>query len=457
MDNNYYVEDLISAKNINNSILITALNSLDLGIVVNDMEGKTIYANKKYLYFFSIEDSSKEICEQLNTDRLDAKRIINELSENINAVEGYQRVYKYIYNLLEYEIHGTAYPIIDEKNKMIGIIQIFKKEKLYTSSEKNTTPKNNFTFENIAGVSYAIQSKIEIAKLYAVSNENILITGETGTGKEMFAQSIHNFSNRKDKPFVAINCANFNQNLIDSELFGYDEGAFTGGLKSGKKGKFEIADGGTLMLDEIGEMPYALQAKLLRVIETGKITPLGGNREIDVDVRIIAVTNRNLEDMKKQNLFRKDLYYRLSVLKLHIPPLRDRKEDIPYLIDVLYREYAQYNDKTDISPGVYEIYNHYDWPGNVRELENHVAKGVVQHRGKVVTKEDIINDFEDKIKNINNFNSNNNLFKIPKDLLVKTLKDAKGNKAQAAKILKVSRQTIYKYLKLYNINNSSQY
>ncbi|KUO74119.1 MAG: hypothetical protein APF77_11750 [Clostridia bacterium BRH_c25] len=220
---------------------------------------------------------------------------------------------------------------------------------------------------------------VKIAKKYAKSNSTIIIYGESGTGKEVFASSIHNESLRANGPFVAINCASFNENLIQSELFGYEKGSFTGASSSGKKGLFEIAHNGTLFLDEIGELPLNLQAKLLRVIQEKEIMRIGGDKIIPVDVRIIAATNKDLKQMVKKNLFREDLYYRLALLEIDIPPLRDRPNDIIPLFITFLTEIAEQENKSiywdDIS--IFNLLLTYDWPGNVRELKNFCERVVI--------------------------------------------------------------------------------
>ena len=208
-----------------------------------------------------------------------------------------------------------------------------------------------------------------IAELNAANDSSILILGESGTGKELFAQAIHNVSERKDNPFVAVNCAAVAENLLESELFGYDEGAFTGAQRGGKKGLFELAHSGTLFLDEIGGMKVHLQAQLLRTLQEKEITRVGGNRVIGVDVRVIAATNSNLTQLIRDGAFRKDLFYRLNVITLNIPSLRERKEDIPRLIEAFKK---QMDTDFSIHPAVMEEFQNHDWEGNVRELRNYI-------------------------------------------------------------------------------------
>ena len=221
-----------------------------------------------------------------------------------------------------------------------------------------------YTFDDIKTNSVNMENTKNLAKKIAKSDYTVLITGESGTGKELFAQSIHNESDRRNQPFIAINCAAMPENLLESELFGYEEGAFTGALKGGKKGLFEQAHNGTVFLDEIGDMPMYLQIKLLRVLQENQVMRVGGQSIIDIDVRVIAATNRDLPKMIKEEKFRSDLYYRINVLPIHIPPLRERKDDINMMLKYFIER------DISISEKVKSIINSYNWPGNIRELRN---------------------------------------------------------------------------------------
>ena len=245
--------------------------------------------------------------------------------------------------------------------------------------------KASYTFDQILGESDAIESAKKIAMRMARSESSICLFGESGTGRELFAQSIHNYSSRRDYLFVAINCSALPENLLESELYGYEDGAFTGARKGGKIGLFELAHKGTLFLDEIGELPMQMQAKLLRAIEEQKILKVGGRRMIDVDVRVICATNRDLEKMVEEGSFRQDLYYRLCVLPVHIPPLRSRDKDVLLLMNTMKRSIgAAYQ----LSPGAEEKILHYRWPGNVRELKN-VTEYLANLGKPVIDAEDI--------------------------------------------------------------------
>ncbi|MBS4210292.1 sigma 54-interacting transcriptional regulator [Bacillus sp. FJAT-50079] len=231
-----------------------------------------------------------------------------------------------------------------------------------------------YTFEEIIYRSDVMERMISLAKAYAKSDSNVLIYGESGTGKELIAQSIHNESERKSGPFIAVNCAALPENLLESELFGYEDGAFTGAKKGGKPGLFEMAHGGTIFLDEIGEITPALQARLLRVLQEKEVRRIGGERIIPIDIRVLSATNKDLLQLIQTEEFRSDLYYRLNILHIHLPPLRDRKEDIDLLIDALLKKH-QGNIKL-ITEETRRMLHHYDWPGNIRELENVIERAV---------------------------------------------------------------------------------
>lgn len=274
-----------------------------------------------------------------------------------------------------YDVILSEHPLFNS-GILYGVVVIIKKfndmeKKQYKFREQiiGQGHRAKYTFEDILGKSEIIKKYKKIAKRMAASNSSILITGESGTGKELFAQAIHNSSKRKNYPFVAVNCAAITESLLESELFGYEEGAFTGARKGGKPGLFELAHRGTLFLDEIGEMPLNLQAKLLRVLQEREVMRIGGSNLIKVDVRIISVTNRNLKDMLRKGKFRKDLYYRLSVLPLNLPPLRDRRDDIIPLLNGIKN---QLNVDFTLTGSAKNALINYNWNGNVRELKNYI-------------------------------------------------------------------------------------
>jgi PAS domain S-box-containing protein len=309
-----------------------------------------------------------------------------------------------------------------------------------------------YSFENLIYKSKKMQDVIDVAKTFSKLDSNVLIEGETGTGKEIFAQSIHANSPRKDKPFVAVNCAAIPENLLESELFGYEGGAFTGASSNGKPGLFELAHNGTLFLDEISEMPMALQAKLLRVLQEQEVRRIGSDKIISIDVRIIAASNKNLLNLVEKDLFRKDLYYRLDVLKIYIPPLRDRPEDIYPLFKYYQEKYAKKFNKVNcvISTAGIEFLKRLPWHGNVRELQNIVERLMAINKNNrielshilgVVNQSAIKGEIKDDI-NIEDTEKNRILFAI---------RNA-SSRDMAAKMLGISRTTLWRKLKKYNLN-----
>lgn len=295
---------------------------------------------------------------------------------------------------------------------------------------------------------------IDIAKTVADTNANILLEGESGTGKNVLARYIHNQSSRRDKPFVKINCAAIPENLLESELFGYVKGAFTGAVKD-KPGKVELADKGTLFLDEIGELPIYLQSKLLHLIQEKEFERLGDIKTRKVDIRIIAATNKDLNQLVKEGKFREDLYYRLKVISIKVPSLRERKEDIPFLINYFVEVFSEnYKKKIKkISPEVIKILLEYEYPGNIRELENIIERAVILSENGSIE----IKHLPDEIVNFEKSKMNTDFRNIEsiseKEKLLETLRKTKGNKTAAAKLLGIDRVTLWRKLRKYQIES----
>lgn len=311
-------------------------------------------------------------------------------------------------------------------------------------------------FDHIISESKLVKQTIDMAKKYSEVDSNILIIGETGTGKEMYTQSIHNFSRREKQPFVAINCAALPESLLESELFGYVEGAFTGAVKGGKKGIFELAHRGTLFLDEIGELSVHLQSRLLRVLQEREVMRIGDDKVIPVDVRIIAATNKNLLKMVKNNKFREDLYYRLSVLNLHLPPLRACKEDIPLLVQSFLPRYTADGVVIQITDEALERLSEQNWEGNVRELQNFCERLAVLCRDNQIGVEDI-----DAYLSTQIYTSEMGLpeeadktwhHQSEQERIIEILKSNHYHKEETAKQLGISRTTLWRKLKAYQID-----
>jgi DNA-binding NtrC family response regulator len=306
--------------------------------------------------------------------------------------------------------------------------------------------EERFQFEGIIAKSPKMLKIFELIRIVAPSSATILITGETGTGKEIVARAIHHQSKRQSKPFIATSCAALPESLLESELFGHEKGSFTGAVER-KKGKFEAADKGTLFLDEIGEINANTQVHLLRALEEKKITRIGSNEEFSVDTRVITATNKDLRRMVLEGQFREDLYYRLKVVTINLPALKERREDILPLAEHFLKKYAEENDKDviNLSPEVIEFMLNYAWPGNVRELENMIEHGVILSMSNAVTMAELPQDTlhptlaEEKT-----------IEAVTKNHILHVLEETRGNISEAAKILGIQRMTLYNKLKKYN-------
>jgi transcriptional regulator with PAS, ATPase and Fis domain len=295
-----------------------------------------------------------------------------------------------------------------------------------------------------------MQQIIEVIKVVAKSNATLLITGESGTGKELVARAIHTQSYRKDKPFIAVSCGALPESLLESELFGHEKGAFTG-AHAQRRGKFEAAHGGTLFLDEIGEMSANIQAHLLRVLEEKELTRVGGNDLIKVDVRIISATNKDMKKAIANGSFREDLYYRLNVVTIELPPLRERKDDILLLADYFLKRFASENKKdiTGFSPEATECLLKCSWPGNVRELENAIERAVILTQSPRIEAADLP---EEKLVLTYPVSPGRSLRDVEQKCIANVLNETNGNCTQAARILGISRVTLYNKIREYGLN-----
>ncbi|MBI5678783.1 MAG: sigma-54-dependent Fis family transcriptional regulator [Planctomycetes bacterium] len=303
----------------------------------------------------------------------------------------------------------------------------------------------------MVGNSIAMNAVYKMVDKVAASDAVVLIQGESGTGKELIAQMIHQRSIRANKPFVVINCATLQEALLESELFGHVKGAFTGAVES-RIGLFEVADGGTLFLDEIGELAINTQAKLLRVFQSGEIRRVGDNKAINVDTRIIAATHRDLAGEVKNGKFREDLYFRLNVITLSLPPLRDKREDIPVLIDHFLDNFCKNRQKKILLPEAMTAMSQYHWPGNVRKLKNTIERLVVMTEGNSISIEDLPENIRGGIFNYSRRNGVV-LSGVEKKHILKVLHEKQGNKTLAAEALGISLKTLYNKLKAYNIDS----
>ncbi|KAA0783013.1 sigma-54-dependent Fis family transcriptional regulator [Bacillus sp. BPN334] len=450
-----------------NMLYETLLNELDIGIHIINEESKTIIYNRKMMEIESMERSDVLYKSPIEVFAFEENKN-STLIEALKLGKTNKNIKQTYFNNKEQEITtiNNTFPII-ENGKIKGAIEISTEISHFKQTMKTNLSRkqnNKFTFDHIIGDSNALQSVITEAKRVIRTSSSILLVGETGTGKELFAQSIHNESQRSTKPFISQNCAAIPDTLMESLLFGTNRGAFTGAID--KAGLFEEANGGTLLLDEINSLSPALQAKLLRAIQEKTIRRIGGTQEKEIDVRIIATINEDPLEAITHNRLRKDLYYRLSVVTLCLPPLRERKEDIPDLVQHFIEKYnIQFGlGVTDLDVHVREFLYAYDWPGNVRELE-HIIEGSMNlvEDENIITAFHLPTRFREQIKKEFNMQPSltNNDADAPKTLkhtieameknyINQILTEYHGNISQAAKFLGLSRQNLqYRIKKLH--------
>jgi two-component system response regulator HydG len=380
-------------------------------------------------------------------------RLVKEQGDTlVMVISGSSDVKKAVQALQEGASHYILKPV--SKDELLAVVNKSADElrRLRTIRELRRQLDERFGFEGLIGNSPRMRELIARLKAFAPTRATVLILGENGTGKELVAKAIHTNSPRKNKPFVAMNCAALNENLLDDEMFGHEPGAFTGADRL-RKGRFEYANGGTLFLDEIGDMPPALQAKLLRVLENGEVSRIGSNETIKVDVRLIAATNRDLEQMIKDGKFRQDLYYRLRVGQLRIPPLRERGKDVVLLATHFLEEFAKrYGKKVPkVSNAVWTAFKNYPWPGNVRELRNQIESMVIQDQDGVLEMDDLQEG--DPLRDVTAEAGagadqlvGRPLTEIERYYTERTLDLTDGNREEAAKLLGIGERTLYRMI-----------
>jgi len=441
-------------------------------MVVVDKDGYILMINKNYCEFIGIKQEEaigKHVTEVIENTRMHivVKTGHKEIGD-VQEIKGNQMIADRIPIYQEGEIVGAVGTVIF-KNLVefdVYVKNILKMEKQleFYKKELKKALGSEYTFENIVGTSERLMESKILARKVAGTKSNILLLGESGTGKELFAHAIHNASPRAEYPLIKINCGAIPSELLESELFGYEEGAFTGAKKGGKPGKFELANKSTIFLDEIGDLPLNMQVKILRVIQEREIERIGAVKSQKVDVRIIAATNKNLEEMIENKEFREDLYYRLNVINIRIPPLRERTGDIPLLTHHLIKKLSSELNchVTEVSGAAIEALSKYNWPGNIRELANvlerainliekeatvmlehlpyHIRKEVLQEGSvNIVTKNKLSGSLKDIFED------------IEKRAIEQYLKETEGNKYQTAKLLGISRTNLYEKIKKYQL------
>lgn len=426
--------------------LETTFDSINSGILTCDLLGNITTMNKQVANMFGYDAQ-----EMKNMKVTDLIYSFHEIIQRLKSKESFVDEDIYVNtmaNKLQFTL--TAYPIYSFNMEIEEITLVFYEiKKSRKLAGRILSGQAIYTFDKIIGVNENFNKLVQYAKKIADSKSTILITGESGTGKEVFAQAIHNCSNRREEPFIAVNCGAIPRTLIESELFGYEDGAFTGAKKGGNIGKFEIAEGGTIFLDEIGEMPSDLQIRLLRVIEEGVINRIGSSKQINSDVRVMAASNKNLKHEVEIGNFRKDLYYRLNVLPLCLPPLRERREDIAELVNYYMIKTSKRLNKhsVDISVEYMNYLKNYDWPGNIRELENVIERIV----NSEVIQMNLYNEICEEERSIDLY-VGNTLEQMEKHHIGEVIKEVKGNMTLAAKILDIARSSLYRKVEKYNIN-----
>ncbi|MGV7224733.1 MAG: sigma-54-dependent Fis family transcriptional regulator [Nitrospinales bacterium] len=431
-----------------NSILSSIFDSTAEGVIALDPDQRITNINRRALQMLKLKKSlvtGKDFAKVTKPDDL----LLGALNTN-SALEGTE--INFICPGGDQSYICKIDPIREFGGKGIGkLITLAGKQQVLNMTKSIGGNYARYHFESIKGNSEVLKKQIALAKITAKTNSRVLITGESGTGKELFAQAIHNYSNRNTGPFVAISCATIPRDLVESELFGYRPGAFTGARSEGKVGKFEIANNGTLFLDEINSLPLDIQAKLLRVLQQNEISRLGDSRTITVDVRVISATNTNLFSEVESNNFREDLYYRLNVVEISIPPLRDREGDIPILIEHFTEHLSTVMKipRPKITKEIFDILNAYSWHGNVRELENCIERVVILAQGGTVLKQHLPHRVISKPSTF--YLNTTSLQDGYKELIEATLERCNGNASKAAKKLQIARSTLYRKMKAFNI------
>ncbi|WP_249871278.1 sigma-54 interaction domain-containing protein [Oceanobacillus saliphilus] len=444
-------------------IIETVFEKSNFCFVVVDDQGLVTYLNDNYCQFIDVkkEDAIGKHVEDVieNTRMHMVVKSGKEEIADIQYIRGNYMIANRVPLYAEGKIVGAVGTVLyrDTKEwmKMNSHIRDLLMEIEHYRKKLMDQSGATYTLSDIVGSSDQLNKVKEKVKKVSAGDVSVLLKGESGTGKELFAHSIHQLSERSSKPFIKINCAAIPEELLESELFGYVEGAFTGARKSGKLGKFQLADGGTLFLDEIGDMPLNAQVKILRVLQEGEVEAIGSEKTQKIDVRIIAATNQPLEKLIQENRFREDLFYRINVVQIKIPPLRERPEDIKVIANYLLGKITRRSGKRvfGFDDAVKDFFMYYQWPGNVRELENVIESAVHLAPSDVITLEDLpeqiqANPYITKqgsgLKEI--------LDRTEKQAIEQALKKVNGDKTKAGKLLGIGKSSLYEKLKKHGIS-----
>lgn len=444
-------------------ILETIMNAFNEWAVVTDEKGVIIMMSKAYKEFLGCDDPEGRPVEEVIENTRMKEVLLTGKAEigGVQEIKGNKMIAMRVPIKQNGKVVGAVGKVvfkdISDFYSLSKKLNILEKKVEFYKSELGKERKAKYSIDNIIGESKVLNELKAMVKKVANTSSNVLIIGESGTGKELFAHAIHNASKRCLGPFVKVNCAAIPSELLEAEFFGYEEGAFTGAKKGGKKGKFELANGGTIFLDEIGDMPLSMQAKILRIIQEKEIERIGGNTLKEIDVRIVAATNKNLEDAVKEGKFRSDLYYRLNVIKLVLPLLKERKEDIPLLANSLRIKVANRLSiyVEGFSKEAMECLVSYEWPGNIRELENVIERAINL----------LDSDIEIKTEHLPNRITNHKIKKyvasgnglkeivsnIEKEIIIEYLNKNNWNKNKTAQLLGISRTNLYQKIEEYGL------
>jgi transcriptional regulator with PAS, ATPase and Fis domain len=442
----------------------TILDNIYNGVMITDPEGKIIFFSKTYGNFLGIDPKGtigKHCTEVIENTRMHivAKTGVPEIDQP-HPIKGQDMVVQRIPIKLNGKllaVYGQVmFKNVRDVHTLARKLNVLESKVEFYEKELENLRSSKYTINNIVGKSEKIVELKRLALKAAKTNAPVLLIGESGTGKELFAHAIHHASDRRTHPFIRLNCAAIPKDLLEAELFGYEPGAFTGAGPKGKPGKFELAHRGSIFLDEISDLPPEMQPKLLRVLEEKEMERLGGTRLTKCNFRLIAATHENLERCVEEGRFRKDLYYRLNVIPIHIPPLRERKEDIPFisehLIQIINKDLGTH--VTEISPEVINIFQHYDWPGNVRELANILERIIYITEGDTIQFRHLpffLQRMQEGSLKLQPSSLRNLREDMEKEALLHAIRISNDNKNKAAKLLGIHRTALYKKMKRLNI------
>ncbi|TAN63766.1 PAS domain-containing protein [bacterium] len=435
----------------------TILNSIADGVVVIGLDHRILFVNRAALEIMGKSGKDeilrgRKCAELLGHSGCTLGCLLNTTLKTGEHLYNYEALYEKAGRNMTLSINTAL--LKDKDNKVIGGIEIFRDVSLI--KELKDELKDKYSFENIAGKNFRMHEVYELLKEVAPTRSAVLIEGETGTGKELIANAIHRNSPRFGDSFIKVNCAALSEGLLESELFGHVKGAFTGAIAD-KSGRFELADNGTLFLDEVGDISPATQVKLLRVLQEGEFERVGGTKTIKVNVRIVTATNKDLKAAVEAGEFREDLYYRLKVVPIRLPALRERKDDIPLLVKHFIRKFnaEMAMDVTNISPSAMELLMAYNYPGNIRELEHVIEHAFVRCQGKTINPEHLPGDLQVNDMVTRALSQSEPLKSLEREMILKTLDETKWKYTECARKLKMSRTTLWRRMKELSIAKKS--